>query len=40
MGEMSDLLIYGQYVYPTRLLEAGFQFRYAQLDTALKQVIS
>ena len=40
MGEMSELLTYGQYVYPKRLLDAGFQFRYRQLDTALNQVIS
>ncbi|MFT6029932.1 MAG: hypothetical protein ACI8O8_001675 [Oleiphilaceae bacterium] len=40
MGEMSELLICGQYVYPKRLLDAGFQFRYKQLNAALKQVIS
>lgn len=38
MGEMSDLLIYGQYVYPKRLLDAGFQFHYRALDNALKQI--
>jgi hypothetical protein len=39
LGEMSDLLIYGQYVYPKRLLDAGFQFRKAHLDQALKDLL-
>jgi len=34
-GEMGDLLLYGQNVYPRRLLDAGFQFRYSQLQAAL-----
>ncbi len=36
LGEMADLLLYGQNVYPTRLLEAGFRFRYTELVAALK----
>ncbi len=40
MGEMSDLLIYGQHVYPKRLLEAGFQFQYERLDSALKDLLA
>lgn len=40
MGEMSDLLIYGQHVYPKRLLDAGFQFRYLDLNQALKNVLA
>lgn len=40
MGEMSDLLIYGQHVYPKRLVDAGFQFRYPELNQALKDVLA
>lgn len=35
-GEMSDLLLFGQNVYPKRLLDAGFQFKYNQLRVALQ----
>ena len=35
-GEMSDLLLFGQNVYPKRLLDAGFQFKYNQLRAALQ----
>jgi uncharacterized protein len=35
-GELSDLLLFGQNVYPRRLLEAGLQFRYGQLRAALQ----
>lgn len=34
-GEMSDLLLFGQNVYPQKLLDAGFQFKYNQLRNAL-----
>lgn len=34
-GEMSDLLLFGQQVYPQRLLDAGFHFQYNQLRPAL-----
>jgi len=34
-GEMADLLLFGQQVYPKRLLDAGFQFQYNQLRQAL-----
>lgn len=34
-GEMADLLLFGQQVYPQRLLDAGFQFQYSQLRPAL-----
>lgn len=40
MGEMSDLLIYGQHVYPKRLLDAGFRFRYPELNQALKNLLA
>ncbi len=34
-GEMSDLLLFGQNVYPQKLLDAGFTFKYNQLRSAL-----
>lgn len=34
-GEMGDLLLYGQNVYPRRLLAAGFKFSYGDLRSAL-----
>ncbi|TVP15335.1 TIGR01777 family oxidoreductase [Shewanella sp. KCT] len=35
LGEMSQLLLEGQYVYPDRLTQAGFSFHYTHLDDAL-----
>lgn len=40
MGEMSDLLLYGQYVYPKKLLDAGFQFCYTEIDEVFSQLFS
>ena len=40
MGEMSDLLIYGQHVYPKKLLDAGFKFRHAELNESLKSLLA
>ncbi|MGS0691894.1 TIGR01777 family oxidoreductase [Shewanella sp. 30m-9] len=39
LGEMSCLLIEGQYVTPKRTLASGFQFEYPELELALKQVL-
>ncbi|WAJ72426.1 TIGR01777 family oxidoreductase [Catenovulum adriaticum] len=39
-GEMSTLLLDGQAVIPTRLLDAGFHFRYPDLQSALTQCLS
>lgn len=39
LGEMADLLLYGQNVVPQRLLEAGFQFQYPKLSSALKHAL-
>jgi uncharacterized protein (TIGR01777 family) len=33
MGEMADLLIYGQRVIPQRLLDSGYHFVYPELST-------
>ena len=38
MGEMADLLLHGQRVVPTRLMEAGFEFGYPTLKGALSQL--
>ncbi|MFA3792487.1 TIGR01777 family oxidoreductase [Aliiglaciecola sp. SL4] len=35
MGEMADLLIYGQRVIPMRLQESGFQFKFTKIEDAL-----
>ena len=38
MGEMADLLLFGQRVMPTRLLESGFKFEHAELGEALRSL--
>ena len=38
-GEMGDLFRFGQYVLPKRLLAAGYQFQYPNLDTALAELL-
>jgi uncharacterized protein (TIGR01777 family) len=35
MGEMADLLLYGQRVIPKRLQQSGFEFQYPELEHAL-----
>lgn len=39
LGEMAQLFFDGQRVVPTRLLQAGFQFRYPTVDSALRSII-
>lgn len=39
LGEMSDLLLTGQAVLPERLQKAGYEFRYPELERALKQCV-
>ena len=39
LGEFGSVLLKGQRVIPSRLLEAGFQFRYANIEEALRSII-
>jgi NAD dependent epimerase/dehydratase family enzyme len=34
MGEMADLVLYGQRVVPKRLQESGYQFIYPEISQA------
>ncbi|HEY1288336.1 MAG TPA: TIGR01777 family oxidoreductase [Burkholderiales bacterium] len=38
LGEMARLFTRGQWVQPTRLCEAGFRFRFARFDDALRDI--
>lgn len=40
MGEMADLLVYGQNAIPENLVKAGFEFEYPYLEAALQEVVS
>lgn len=40
LGEMNVLLTEGRYAQPKRLLELGYQFRFGQLDEALKDLLT
>jgi len=37
-GEMSDILLFGQNVYPQRLLDSGFEFKFNQFRAALQDL--
>jgi uncharacterized protein (TIGR01777 family) len=39
LGEMAELLVKGQRVAPRRLLDAGFDFRHATVESALRDLI-
>jgi len=40
LGEMSDLLVYGQKVVPEKLLTAGFVFQHKTIEEALENLIN
>jgi uncharacterized protein (TIGR01777 family) len=40
LGEMSTLVLQGQYVFPKRLQELGFRFKYATVESALQDLLS
>jgi len=39
LGEMATVLVNGQKVYPARLVDAGFNFKYPRIEEALDQII-
>ena len=39
LGEMSDLLLFGQNVVPDKLTNSGFSFKYSKLEEALTNLI-
>jgi uncharacterized protein (TIGR01777 family) len=39
LGEMSDLLLGGQHLQPQRTLDAGYQFRFPDLEAALTDLL-
>lgn len=39
LGEMADLLLFGQNVVPQKLMTAGFRFKHAELVPALKDLL-
>jgi hypothetical protein len=40
LGEMAELLVRSQRVAPSRLEQRGFEFRYPELETALRQILT
>lgn len=40
LGEMADLLLGGQHLQPQRTLEAGYQFRFPELEAALADLLA
>ena len=39
LGEMADMLLTGQRVRPKRVLEAGYSFKFPQLEMALREIL-
>jgi len=40
LGEFADTLLKGQRVYPERLIEAGFDFSFAEIGEAVKDIVT
>ena len=40
VGEVADILLTGQRVEPRRAREAGFNFRFTDIDSALRDIVS
>jgi NAD dependent epimerase/dehydratase family enzyme len=40
LGEVADVLLTGQYVEPRRATEAGFTFRFTDVESALRDVVA
>jgi NAD dependent epimerase/dehydratase family enzyme len=40
MGEFGSVLLEGQKVMPKKLMEAGFQFQYSQIQEALEDLVA
>jgi len=40
LGEMANMLLTGQRVLPEKALKAGYQFKYPEVDTALRAIFS
>lgn len=40
MGEMADLLVYGQNAVPSALQAAGYQFKYTSIEPAMTDIVS
>ena len=38
-GEMADLLLYGQNIYPKKLIKSHFKFKHSNLDEALQDLL-
>ena len=39
LGEMSDILLFGQNVVPTKLIDSGFVFKYQTIDSAFANLV-
>jgi hypothetical protein len=40
LGEVADIMLTGQRVVPRRAREAGFEFRFPDVDSALRDVVA
>ena len=40
LGEVADVLLTGQYVEPRRATDAGFRFRFTDVEPALRDVVA